>query len=89
MQEEDDPTLVNWDQDAAAIEEDYLHQPPDVMADQLATNLRHLADVFEAIPQRSWIRPSRRSDGAVFTIVSYGQFLVHETEHHLHDITTG
>ena len=33
-----------------------------------------------------WSRPGHRSDGVAFTVETLAQYLVHEVQHHLHDV---
>ena len=42
---------------------------------------------FAAVSGDQWRRPGRRSDGAVFTVESFGRYLVHDPVHHLYDVT--
>jgi hypothetical protein len=46
-----------------------------------------LAGRFAAVSGDQWRRPGRRSDGAVFTVETFGRYLVHDPVHHLYDVT--
>jgi hypothetical protein len=34
-----------------------------------------------------WERRGRRSDGAAFTVATFGRYMIHDPEHHLFDAT--
>lgn len=84
MRSSDDPLYPNWDQDEAALTARYIEQDPAVVAVQLAAAAAPLADDFDAVSD--WTRVGRRSDGARFTIESFGVYLLHDAVHHLHDV---
>jgi hypothetical protein len=83
----DAPRYPNWDQDATAVADQYAEQDPAVVA----AGLREAADViaarFESVSGDQWQRTGRRSDGAVFTVESFGRYFIHDPIHHLYDVT--
>lgn len=87
MLAEDDPFFPNWDQDATAIAEQYGEQEPARVATELAEAAEILACCFEQVSGDGWQRTGRRSDGAQFTIETFGRYLVHDPIHHLYDLT--
>jgi hypothetical protein len=87
MRTEDDPLFANWDQDATALERRYREQDPNVVSGELSAAAQVLADHFDDVGPGEWMRPGRRSDGARFTIESFGRYLVHDPVHHLYDVT--
>ena len=87
MLTEDDPLFSNWDQDETAIAERYGEQEPAQVAGQLSEAARALAGRFATVSGEQWRRPGRRSDGAVFTVETFGRYLVHDPVHHLYDVT--
>lgn len=84
--DEDDPPFENWDQDATAVAERYGEQDPDVVAEELAAEGAAIADAFESVPVEALERTGRRSDGAVFTVVTLGRYFIHDPVHHLWDV---
>lgn len=84
MLTEDDPLYVNWDQDATAVEDRYDAQEPSTVARELGSAAAGLADRFDGVTD--WSRPGRRSDGARFTVESFGRYFLHDLVHHLHDV---
>jgi hypothetical protein len=87
MLSEDDPLFANWDQDETAVAEHYGAQDPAVVAAELAAAAEIIATSFAAVDGEQWNRPGRRSDGAVFTVRSFGRYFVHDPVHHLSDVT--
>ncbi|MFI9644420.1 DinB family protein [Micromonospora sp. NPDC051925] len=87
MLDVDDPIFPNWDQDATAVEEDYFHQSPARVADELTAQAALTAAAFDAVGPRQWERPGRRSNGSVFTVRRFAVYLLHDVAHHVHDVT--
>ena len=86
MVDQDDPLFVDWNQDVAAIEGQYIEQDPARVARELATEAEATAAAFDAIRPEQWDRPGRRSNGSVFTIGTFAVYFLHDIEHHLHDV---
>jgi hypothetical protein len=86
MLTEDDPRFENWDQDSTALAERYdLADPVTVRAEVLEAAAT-LAARFDAVTGTQWERRGYRSDGAVFTVDTFGRYLLHDPVHHLHDV---
>ena len=83
---EDDPTFLNWDQDAASIEDGYGQQDPAVVADQVVVAAESLASLLEGIRPDRWDRGGTRSDGARFTAGTFAQYVLHDPLHHEWDV---
>jgi DinB superfamily len=83
----DDPLYENWDQDETAVRERYGEQDPAQVGPQLIEAAQALANRFETVSGEQWQRPGRRSDGAVFTIETFGRYFIHDPVHHLFDAT--
>jgi hypothetical protein len=81
-----DPLFANWDQDETAVAERYGEQDPTVVAVELLAAGDAVAASFAAVEGDQWERPGRRSDGAAFTVRSFGRYFVHDPVHHLHDV---
>ncbi|MBG6238624.1 hypothetical protein IWX78_001596 [Mycetocola sp. CAN_C7] len=84
---DDDPAFENWDQDVTAVADRYAEQDPRVVEADLVAAGRALADAFERVPVEAATRTGRRSDGSKFTVVTLGQYLLHDPVHHLWDVT--
>ena len=87
MLEEDDPLYPNWDQDVTAVEQRYREQDPVLVAIELLAAADGLADRFDSVHGPQWERRGRRSDGAGFTVTTFGRYMIHDPVHHLYDVT--
>ena len=87
MLTEDGPRFPNWDQDATAVEHRYGEQDPVQVAGELATAAEVIAAHFGDLAPGQWQRTGSRSDGADFTVESFGRYFIHDPIHHLHDVT--
>ena len=89
MLTQDDPTFVNWDQDATAIAKRYWEDDPATVCEALVVAGGQLATAFDRVRDDQWQRTGTRSDGARFTVESFGHYLLHDPIHHLHDVAEG
>lgn len=87
MLREQDPLYPNWDQDATAVAERYGEQDPARVTAELRAAGERLAARFEGVREEEWQRMGRRSDGARFTVETFGRYFIHDPIHHLHDVT--
>jgi hypothetical protein len=87
MLTEDDPLFDNWDQDATAVSDRYNEQDPATVANELADAAAALADTYDSLEDPQWQRPGHRTDGAHFTVSSIGRYMLHDTVHHVWDVT--
>jgi hypothetical protein len=89
MLTEDNPHFENWDQDETAVTDRYnLQDPTTVAADAFAAGLA-FADLYDSVTGEQWARPGVRSDGAPFTIDSFGRYFLHDPMHHIVDVRRG
>jgi DinB superfamily len=86
MLDEDDPLFANWDQDETAVAARYWEQDPSLVAAEVVAAGDQVADSFAAVDGAQWQRPGRRSDGARFTVESFGRYFVHDWVHHAWDV---
>lgn len=86
MRSEMDPAFENWDQDSAAIADDYRTQEPLAVGVELMAAAGAAAAAFEAVGEGDWQRTGRRGNGSRFTIETLGQYLLHDVIHHIHDV---
>ena len=85
----DDARFANWDQDAAALAGDYGAQDPATVAYDLAAAAGRLADAFDKVRPEQRSRTGLRSDGAHFTVETFGTYLLHDPVHHVWDVERG
>lgn len=83
---ENDPQLADWDQDRAAIAARYDRQDPQTVGRELTVAAASVAAAFAAVQTSDRGRTARRSDGASFTVTTLGQYFLHDSVHHLHDV---
>jgi hypothetical protein len=83
----DEPLFANWDQDATAVAGRYRDQDPAVVAAELTGAAGVLAARFDAVTGDQWQREGTRSDGARFTVETFGRYFIHDPVHHLWDVT--
>ena len=83
---QDDPLFENWNQDATALEERYDLQDPQVVAVELAEAADSTAALFDSVGDDQWDRSGRRSNGSEFTVLTLGQYFLHDLAHHLVDV---
>jgi uncharacterized damage-inducible protein DinB len=88
MRAEDDPKFANWDQDQTAIDDDYAAQEPVAVADELSVAAETLAQLLDAVRDDEWARRGTRSNGSQFTIESISIYMMHDSIHHLWDVTS-
>jgi hypothetical protein len=87
MLETENPAFANWDQDRTAVDDDYAHQDPAVVAKDLREGAARLAEAYDQVVGEQWQRTGTRSDGARFTVESLGRYLAHDPAHHVWDVT--
>jgi hypothetical protein len=83
----DDPVFANWDQDASAVDDRYDEQDPATVVGELDADATTMADRLEALTAEKWSRSGRRSDGAPFTVDTISRYMLHDTTHHVWDVT--
>ena len=89
MLREDDPRFANWDQDETAVAERYDLQDPAQVSEEILVAATELADLYDTVLPDQWQRPGLRSDGAAFTVESFGRYFLHDPMHHIVDVQRG
>jgi len=84
---EEDPLFANWDQDASATDDGYDAQDPAQVVREIREAAAALSTRLTALRDAEWARPGCRSDGASFTIDTISRYMVHDTIHHVWDVT--
>lgn len=82
-----DPVFANWDQDETAQVDDYAHQDPEQVAQDLEASAQHLVGLIGEIEPGAWERSGTRSNGSAFTVTTLLQYGLHDVVHHLWDVT--
>jgi hypothetical protein len=86
MLDEDDPRFADWDQDDTAAEAAYAESDPGDVSGELASAAAAFAAVYDGVSGAQWERPGTRSNGSHFTVLSLGQYGLHDLAHHLWDV---
>ena len=86
MIEQDEPIFPDWDQDEAALADDYGAQDPATVAEELRAEADAVAATSDAVEDAQWERRGRRSNGSEFTFDTLGRDHVHDLVHHAHDV---
>ena len=86
MLDEDDPRFADWDQDDTAAEAAYAESDPGHVSGELASAAAAFAAVYDGVSGAQWERPGTRSNGSHFTVLSLGQYGLHDLAHHLWDV---
>lgn len=87
MLRQEGPQFPNWDQDVTAVADRYTEQDPTVVAGELTEAAETIAAQFDSVAANQWQRTGVRSDGAHFTVESFGRYFIHDPVHHLYDVT--
>jgi hypothetical protein len=83
----DDAVFADWDQDEAARAGRYGEQDPEQVAEDLEAAAQRLVSTIAEIEARAWARSGTRSNGSVFTVETFLQYVLHDVVHHLWDVT--
>ena len=83
---EDGPHYPNWDQNITATEQRYDLEEPASVVTELRAAGEELANAFDNVRADHWKRTGFRSDGAAFTIETFGRYFIHDPVHHVHDV---
>ncbi|MBT2512124.1 DinB family protein [Arthrobacter sp. ISL-30] len=86
MLNDDDAHFANWDQNQAAIDGDYAKADPQEVSAELEAEGRQISASFAGVTEDQWQRTGKRSNGSVFTVLTFSQYFLHDVVHHLHDV---
>jgi hypothetical protein len=87
MQSQDNPVFANWDQDETAVAERYELQDPAEVSAGLLVAAEEMAAQLNSVTDDQWARPGTRSNGSQFSIETLGLYELHDSIHHLWDVT--
>jgi hypothetical protein len=86
MLDSEAPVFDNWDQDETAVADRYGEQDPGTVADELTRAGASFAGAYARVPADGWGRTGIRSNGSEFTVLTLGQYGLHDLRHHLWDV---
>lgn len=87
MQTKDNPVFANWDQDETAVADQYELQNPTQVSAEILVAAEEMAAQLDSTTDDQWVRPGTRSNGSQFTIETLGLYAIHDSIHHLWDVT--
>jgi hypothetical protein len=87
MQSQDNPVFANWDQDETAVADKYELQVPAQVSTELVAAAEDMAAQLDSVSDDQWARPGTRSNGSQFSIETLGLYELHDSVHHLWDVT--
>jgi DinB superfamily len=79
-------SFANWDQDATAVEKRYWESDPRQVATEIAAAADQIAARFDGVSGAEWEHVGHRSNGSVFTVETFGWYVLHDVVHHAHDV---
>ena len=53
---------------------------------ELTAEGEQIAASFARVTEEDWVRMGTRSNGSVFTVLTFAQYFLHDVVHHLHDV---
>lgn len=80
----DAPVFSDYDGEAAAIHGQFWAADPAEVSRQIAERTASTVAVLSEVSD--WNRTGQRSDGRQFTVTELCRYLLHDVEHHLHDV---
>lgn len=83
---QDAPEFENWDQDQTAVADRYGEQDPAVVSAELSESAAAASRAFADVEGEQWERTGLRSNGSLFTVLTLGQYFLHDLTHHLGDV---
>jgi hypothetical protein len=86
MLTQESPTFANWDQDETAVSDRYGEQDPATVAGEVTASGASFAAAYAQVPHDGWGRTGIRSNGSEFTVLTLGQYGLHDLRHHLWDV---
>lgn len=86
MLDEEHPTYADFDGESAVRDREYWRAGARPLAEQLVRDTERARRVLARVTGADWQRTGRRGDGYVFTVATLSQYIVHDVEHHLHDV---
>jgi hypothetical protein len=87
MLTKDNPVFANWDQDETAVKDRYDQQDPAQVDPELVSAADVIANRIDGVADDQWARRGTRSNGSEFSVESLSIYMLHDSQHHLWDVT--
>lgn len=86
MLEEEGAPFADYDGEAEAVRQEFWRNDPAEVAREISANTEATVEVLGRVSGEDWERTGLRGDGRPFTITELSRYLLHDVEHHLHDV---
>lgn len=86
MLAEERAPFADYDGEAEAVRQQFWAADPRTVAREVAAETERTIAVLEGVRGEAWERTGLRGDGQPFTITQLCRYLLHDIEHHLHDV---
>lgn len=86
MLAEEGAPFADYDGEAEAVRQQFWAADPRTVAREVAAETERTIAVLEGVRGEAWERTGLRGDGQPFTITQLCRYLLHDIEHHLHDV---
>lgn len=86
MLAEEGAPFADYDGEAEAVRQQFWAADPRTVAREVAAETEQTIAVLEGVRGEAWERTGLRGDGQPFTITQLCRYLLHDIEHHLHDV---
>lgn len=86
MLETTGPTFSDYDGEAEAVRQRFWAHDPEEVAREIAAATERTTSVLRRVTGEDWERVGMRGDGRPFTVTDLCRYLLHDVEHHLHDV---
>lgn len=86
MLEEEGAPFADYDGEAEAVRQEFWNNDPAEVAREIADNTEATLAVLGKASGEDWERTGLRGDGKPFTVTQLSRYLLHDVEHHLHDV---
>ena len=86
MLEEEGAPFADYDGEAEAVRQEFWSNDPAEVAREIAELTEATVEVLGRVSGDDWERTGLRGDGKPFTVTELSRYLLHDVEHHLHDV---
>lgn len=86
MLAEEGAPFADYDGEAEAVRQQFWAGDPQTVAREIAAETQRTVGVLDGVRGDTWERTGLRGDGKPFTVAELCRYLLHDIEHHLHDV---
>lgn len=78
--------FADYDGETEAVRREFWAADPAAVAREIAAETQRTGTVLARVRGEDWERTGLRGDGRPFTVTELARYLLHDVEHHLHDV---